>query len=202
MLRSGFSISEVIVARREARFKHVHYPTDAFPRVRFRIPEGWVEDYADPEVGLFYDPPDHGGGPWPIGGMLFAFAGSKKVDIDWTPDSFEQYVRTRFSAATPRRLADGTWLTYSEEFKQDKSHHAVVHNWNRLVARAREVRVFGWSFTGVAEFYGKPGDCYFGVVEMLIREIEAAELQVNAANRAFVCESHRLKSSSGEGVTR
>ena len=169
------------MARREARFKHVHYPTDAFPRVRFRIPEEWAEDYADPEVGLFYSPPDHGGGPWPIGGMLFAFTGSKEVEAEWTPDSFEQYVHSRFASDSPRLLADGSWLTYATEFKKEESHNAVVHKWNRLVGKGREVRLFGWSFTGVAEFYGKPGDCYYAVVEMLIREIEAAELQGSAA---------------------
>jgi hypothetical protein len=165
------------VALRETRFKHVHYPTNAFPRVRFRIPEEWAEDYADPEVGLFYDLPDHGGGPWPIGGMLFAFIGSKKVEADWTPESFERYVLSQFPAAAPHRLPDGTWLTYSNEFKKEESHNAVVHSWNRLVGSGRDVRLFGWSFTGVAEFYSRPGDCYYGVVEMLIREIGAAELQ-------------------------
>jgi hypothetical protein len=161
--------------------KHVHYPTDAFPRVRFRIPEEWAEDYADPEVGLFYSPPDHGGGPWPIGGMLFAYTGTKEVETEWTPESFEQYVHSRFAAASPRLLSDGTWLTYSKEFKKEESHNAVVHKWNRLVGSGREVRLFGWSFTGVADFYGKPGDCYYAVVEMLIREIEAGELQESAA---------------------
>ena len=164
------------MARRELRLKHVFHPRDVFPRVRFRVPEEWAEDYSDPEVGLFYSPPDHGGGPWPIGGMLFAFSGSKKTESEWTPESFEQYVLACFPGAGSRRLPDGTWLAYSKEYKKEETHHAVIHNWSRLMASGCEVRLFGWSFTGVSEFYGKPGDCYYNVVEMLDREIEAAEV--------------------------
>ena len=173
--------AEFIVARRELCFKRVCYPTDAFPCVQFRIPKEWHEDYSDPEVGLFYSPPDHGGGPWPIGGMLFAFTGGKEVDTEWTPDSFKEYIHSRFPDAATRQLTDGTWLTYSKAFKKEESHNAVMHNWNRLLGIGREVRLFGWSFTGVAEFYGKPGDCYYETVAILTREIEAAELQTSAA---------------------
>src|SRR5436305_13602046 len=76
------------VARSEARFKQVSYPTGDLPSIRFRIPADWVEDYADPEVGLVYEQPDHGGGPWPVGGMLYAFTVGKRVDTAWTRETF------------------------------------------------------------------------------------------------------------------
>jgi hypothetical protein len=164
------------VAKRETRFKSVTYPTGDWPRVRFRLPEEWVEDYADPEVGLFYEEPDLGGGPWPIGGMLHAFRVRKSVEAEWTPATFAEYVTSRFAAAKPRLLLDGSWLTRVIEFKQEEGHRAAVHQWQRLVARGREVVSFGWCFTGVAGFYGASGDCYYGVVEMLAVEVERAEV--------------------------
>jgi hypothetical protein len=68
-----------------------------------------------------------------------------------TRKTFEQYVHSRFADAAPRRLSDGTWLTYSKEFKNEESHNAVVHKWNCLVGSGREVRLFGWPLRALAD---------------------------------------------------
>jgi hypothetical protein len=162
--------------KRETQFKLVSYPKGDWPRVRFHLPEEWVEDYGDPEVGLFYEEPELGGGPWPIGGMLYVFRVRRLVDAEWTPATFAEYVSSRFAAAKPRLMADDSWLTKTLEFQQEVSHRAAVHQWQRFLRRGREVISFGWCFTGVAKFYGSSGDCYFGVVEMLDVEVKRAQI--------------------------
>lgn len=161
------------------RFKTVTYPRDEDYRVRFRIPDDWAENYDDNETGLFFPVPDQGEGPWPIGGMLFASVSHKVSPEGWSQQVVEQFVRSRLDPEEePLLLANGTWFVRSKAHHDEETHRAVDHRWRLLRSVGSSVLVQAlFVFSAVEIFYDKPGDIYYYAVEMLDREIAAAEFE-------------------------
>jgi hypothetical protein len=161
------------------RFKTLTYPRDGDYRVRFRIPDDWAEDYGDEQAGLFFPVPDQGEGPWPIGGMLLTAVSHKISPEGWSQQAIEQFVRSRIEPEEELRLlANGGFLVRSRLHHDEESHRAVDHRWRLLRSVGSSVLVQAlFVFSAVECYYDKPGDIYYYAVEMLDREIAAAEFE-------------------------
>ena len=142
--------------------RQIEYPQHESLRVRFCIPLEWREDYADPEVALFYLPVTHADGPSPIEGSLFVFAYTGDTAL---AAPIEQHSRT---------LPDGGFLSYTKEYQALETHNAVVHRWTRHHIAGSRRTSFVFAFTAVADFFDTPEDPYYETVALLEREIEAA----------------------------
>jgi hypothetical protein len=163
------------------RFRSVTYPPAGDVRVTFRVPEDWKEDANLPGMALYYPEPEDapGGGPWPVGGMLAVNVEAKPLSPPLSAEAADRQVRSKSKDPSQvRRLDVETWLIRGKSYKQEASHRAVVHLWVlvRLVRPDLLVRV-GFVFSAIDMLYDEPGKPFYGVVEMLEREVGVARVE-------------------------
>jgi hypothetical protein len=159
-------------------FKTVTHPSSDRPSVRFRLPSHWREGPKSGGLISFYPEGDEEG-PCPIDGQLFVFVHTIAALPSRTVEAFDDAVRSRQYAEEdiPRQMAPGQWVVRFKKFQEEKSHRAVHHSWfiTKLVS-PDAVTIAMFLFAGVDLFYTNPGDIYYDTVEMLEREILAAEI--------------------------
>jgi hypothetical protein len=161
------------------QLKTIVYPAGGKLRVRFRVPEAWVENYDERADALFYPEPPSGREPWPVGGWLYVSVGRSVAGRQLGQGDVRRllpYGGALRKGVVLTTSQSGAWVHYSKKVRKLRAHTQVDHAWWMMRAGPRKtIDQALFVFSGVADLHDAPDGKYRGPMRVLAREMLKAD---------------------------